>query len=119
VGRRSRARQQPKAPLSEYRDPEGNELALRAALKPASRREYARLRAGTLGGAAAREDDEQRAVEFLFERLAARWTIAGLAIDDQRELLGRLRLASGDERAWVRETLRRHCAEWFPDVNVP
>ena len=23
------------------------------------------------------------------------------------------------ERQWVRETLREHCAEWFPDVEVP
>ena len=48
-----------------------------------------------------------------------RWTVAGVPTEGQRELLGRLRLASPAERQWVRETLRAHCAEWFPDVQVP
>ncbi|MEA2225495.1 MAG: hypothetical protein QOE67_777, partial [Solirubrobacteraceae bacterium] len=36
-----------------------------------------------------------------------------------RELLARLRAASSQERAWVRETLREHCATHFPDVQAP
>jgi hypothetical protein len=48
-----------------------------------------------------------------------RWVIAGSQIDRQRELLGRLRMASREERAWVREALREHCAEHFPDVQAP
>jgi hypothetical protein len=28
-------------------------------------------------------------------------------------------MASQAERAWVRETLRAHCAEHFPDVEAP
>ena len=58
-------------------------------------------------------------MEFLFERLAVRWEIAGAPIERQRELLARFRVASPAERAWVRETLREHCAEHFPDVQAP
>jgi hypothetical protein len=45
--------------------------------------------------------------------------VAGVPTDGQRELLGRLRMASPAERQWVRETMRAHCAEWFPDVAMP
>jgi hypothetical protein len=34
-------------------------------------------------------------------------------------MLGRLRAASQEERMWVRDTLRAHCAEHFPDVKAP
>ena len=47
-----------------------------------------------------------------------RWTIAGVPTEGQRELLQRLRAATPDERRFVRDTLRAHCAEWFPDVEV-
>jgi hypothetical protein len=120
VGRRSRRRdpgaRAPRAPESEYRDGEGATLVLRGALSPGSRRDYA---AALTGSRLSREDAEQRAVELLFERLAVRWTVADVPSEGQRELLGRLRLASPAERRWVRETLRGHCAEHFPDVQVP
>ncbi|HEX4437713.1 MAG TPA: hypothetical protein VH061_13065 [Solirubrobacteraceae bacterium] len=106
----------PRAPVSDYEDGEGNSLSLRGALSPGSRREYAAALAGSL---LSREDAEQRALELLFERLAVSWTISGVTTTGQRELLGRLRLASHAERRWVRETLRAHCVEWFPDVQVP
>ena len=48
-----------------------------------------------------------------------RWEIAGAPIERQRELLARFRVASPAERAWVREVLREHCAEHFPDVQAP
>ncbi|HVR06339.1 MAG TPA: hypothetical protein VMS02_09865 [Solirubrobacteraceae bacterium] len=109
-----------KAPDSEYRDAEGNVLTLRGALTPATRVKYAETLAGAEASAAAtREDTWQRAVELLFEHLAVRWEIAGAPIERQRELLGRLRAASPQERAWVREALREHCAEHFPDVQAP
>jgi hypothetical protein len=120
VGRRSRRRtagaEAPRAPHSEYLDQSGGVLVLRGALSPGSRRDY---RAALEGAPLSREDAEQRALELLFERLAVHWTIAGVATGGQRELLGRLRLASPSERQWVRETLRAHCAEHFPDVEVP
>ena len=91
-------------------------LTLRGSLSPGSRRRYAEA---TAPGALSREDAEQRAFELLFEHLAVRWEIAGVPTEGQRELLGRLRLATQDERRWVRETLRAHCAEHFPDVRAP
>ena len=45
---------------------------------------------------------------MLFERLAVEWTIAGLPLTRQKELLGRYRLADSDTRRWVRETIDRH-----------
>jgi hypothetical protein len=113
VGRRGRTRQ--KAPASDYRDAEGNLLRLRGSMTPASRREYAAILAGGLD----REDAWQRAAEFLFERLAVSWTIADLEITRQSELIGRYRLASAAERRFVREALREHLAEHFPEMQSP
>ncbi len=119
-GRRRGAADGPAAPTADYADTEGNVLTLRGALSPATRREYAAVRAGERSpAAAAREDAWQRAVEFLFERLAVRWVIAGAPIEGQKDLLARFRFASEEERAWIRDTLRRHCAEHFPDVEAP
>ncbi len=61
----------------------------------------------------------QRATELLFERLAVSWTIAGLELRRQKELLGRYRMASAAERDFVRESLRAHVAENFPELEVP
>jgi hypothetical protein len=116
VGRRSRQREKLSAPTSDYADAEGNVLTLRGAMTPATRQQYAAARAGS---PLSQEDAWQRAVEFLFERLAVRWTIADVPIDTQRELLQRFRFASQDERAWIRDVLREHVAEWFPDVEAP
>ena len=88
---------------------------LRGSLTAAARRQYAEILAGGLE----LEDAWQRGVEFLFERLAASWTIAGLEITSQRELLGRYRMASGEERRFVREALREHLAECFPELQAP
>ncbi len=121
-GQSGRPANQAAASEGAYPDDEGNELVLRGVLSPATRREYATVLAGRSnapGGEAAREDAWHRAVEFLFERLAVRWVIAGAPLTGQRELLGRLRMASPEERTWVREVLRRHCAEHFPDVQAP
>jgi hypothetical protein len=115
VGRRHRQREKLAAPVSEYRDGEGNLLVLRASLTPASRRDYAE----TLDGGLHQEDAWQRATELLFERLAVSWTISGLAIERQRELLGRYRLASGPERAFVRDSLRAHLSDHFPEMEAP
>jgi hypothetical protein len=95
-------------------------LVLRGVMSIGSRRQYAQaLQAGTGSAAQTSEDAWQRAVELLFERLAVRWTIAGVATDSQRELLIRFRVSSAAERSWIREILREHCAEYFPDVQAP
>jgi uncharacterized protein YcaQ len=109
-----------KAPDSDYIDADGSVLTLRGSMTVATRSKYAQTLAGEDGRAAStREDTWQRAVELLFEHLAVRWAIAGAPIERQRELLERFRVASPDERAWVRGALREHCAENFPDVKAP
>ena len=116
MGRRSRQKNKAEAleaPTSDYTDGAGNVLTLRGALTPATRREYATLKPQT------REDLWQRQVEFLFERLAVRWTVAGVEWTKQKELLQRFRMATGEERQAVRDALRAHLTEWFPDVEAP
>ena len=91
-------------------------LVLRGAMTPATRAQYAKVRGGGLN----QEDAWQRAVEFLFERLAVRWVIAGAEpIERQKELLARYRFAGGDERTWIRGVLRTHLADNFPDLEAP
>ncbi len=90
-------------------------LVLRGALGVGSRRRYAGLLAGGLD----RDDAWQRAIEFLFEALAASWTIEGLELSRQKELIGRYRMASGDERRFVRDALREHVSEHFPELQAP
>lgn len=103
------------APTTTYADPEAGELELRGSLTLKARAEYA----ATLGGGLEREDAWQRATELLFERLAVAWTVAGVRTDRQRELLGRYRMASADERRFVRDSLRAHVAENFPEIEAP
>lgn len=129
MGKRSRRRaagspggRPPKltAPTSDYTAADGATLTLRGALTIAARAEYAEALGGAAGRASTtREDAWQRAVELLFERLAVRWTIAGAPIAGQRELLARYRAATQAERSWIREVLREHCAEHFPEVTAP
>jgi hypothetical protein len=116
VGRRSRRRQQDlKQPVatSDYPDVEGNVLTLRDSLSAGTLRELEKLRASP---AASQEDKWQRRGELLFERLAVGWTISGLPLEGQKELLGRFRMADADTRRWVRDTLERHLAERHPEA---
>jgi hypothetical protein len=117
VGRRSRRRAQSGPPVgtTDYRGPEGSVLTLRDELSAGTLRELERL--GARPGASA-EDRRQRRQELLFERLAVRWEIAGLPLDSQKELLGRYRMASADERRWVREALTEHLRTAHPELTV-
>jgi hypothetical protein len=120
MGKRSRARgraEKLEAPTSDYRTDAGDVLTLRGALTPKTRQQYAATFTGNL---LSQEDAWQRAVEFLFERLAVRWEIGGApAISKQKELLARYRFASVEERRWVREQIRAHLAEHFPEMQAP
>ena len=120
MGRRSRQRdrnsEKLSAPTTDYRDADGNVLTLRGALTPATRREYAAVRGGS---PLSQEDAWHRAVEFLFERLAVRWVVADVPVERPKELLARFRVASQTERAWIRDVLREHLAEWFPELEAP
>jgi hypothetical protein len=117
MGKRNRRRRSevPSAPTTDYQDPQGNTLTLRGALSPGTRRRYAE----TLEGGLDREDAWQRATELLFEHLTAAWTISGVRTEAPKQLLGRYRIASGAERTFVRQTLRAHLAEHFPDMEAP
>ena len=115
MAKRKRPPAKPPVPTSDYRDDEGNVLTLRGVLTPATRRQYAETFAGGLH----REDALARATEMLFERLAVSWTIAEVPITRQKELLGRYRMASAPERAFVRASMRAHVAEWFPELQAP
>jgi hypothetical protein len=112
---RKRQREKLTAPTSDYRDADGNLLTLRGSLTPGSRKQYADILAGGLN----QDDAWQRATELLFERLAVSWTISGLEISRQKELLGLYRMATTDERRFVRDTLREHVCAHFPDVQAP
>ena len=111
------ARRKLKAPTTEYRSPDGDVLELRGSMTPGTRREYT----DTIGGSPlSQEDAWHRAVEFLFERLAASWTVAGIdPITRQKDLLARFRVASQSERRWIRDVLREHLAENFPELSPP
>ena len=116
MGRRNRQREKMTAPTSEYRDDGGAVLTLRGSMTPATRREYAVVLAGS---PLDREDAWQRAVEFLFERLTVEWEIAEIKTSRQKELLARFRVASPDERRFVRDSIRAHLAEHFPELQAP
>ena len=122
MGRRGRRRDdgglpagQLPAPTEVYRDSDGNQLELRGALTLKARGQYADV----LAGGHHQDDAWQRATEWLFERLAVSWTIYGLELGKQKELLGRYRMATADERRFVRDTLRVHLKEYFPDMQAP
>jgi hypothetical protein len=117
VGKRNRRRDKVAAPESTYADEAtGQVLVLRGSMTPATRRQYAD---NLHGNVLSQEDAWQRAVEFLFERLAVRWEAAGVPYEKQKELLQRFRMSSTDERRWIRAVLREHCAEHFPDLEAP
>lgn len=101
-------------PTSEYRDPEGNVLVLRRELSAGTIR---KLGEGFATAATTAEDDWARREEALFERLAVSWEIAGMPLDDQRMLLGRYRMASADERRWVRSTIAAHLERFIPELT--
>jgi hypothetical protein len=105
----------PSAPVSEYRDGADTVLELRGALTPATRVRYAE----TLHGGLNRNDAHARAAELLFEHLAVSWTVAGVRTDRPKELLGRYRMATALEREFVRDSLRAHLTENFPDMEAP
>jgi len=119
MGKRGRARgrtERLEAPTSDYTSEDDTVLTLRGAMTAKTRAEYA---ATIAGNPLSQEDAWQRAVEFLFERLAVRWEIAGVPTEGQKALLMRFRVATQEERRFVRDALREHLSEHFPDVEAP
>jgi hypothetical protein len=112
MARRKRP-ERPKAATESYTDSEGNVLVLRRTLSAGT---IAKIGESPASRAATLEDAWQRRSEMLFERLAVRWEIAGLPITDQKMLLGRLRMADAETKAWVRETIALHLERHIPEL---
>lgn len=110
--RRKRERREP-VPTTDYRDPEGNVLTLRQSVSAGT---VAKLREPAGGPAASGDDLWRRRTELLFERFAVSWTIAGLPLSGQQELLGRYRLADQQTQRWVRETIDEHVRRQQPEL---
>jgi hypothetical protein len=129
MGRRARSRRRGgdpsqlaplEAPTGEHRSDDGSVLELRGVLTAKTRERYKATLAGQADKpGAAREDAWQRGVELLFEHLAVRWEIAGLPITEQKALIARYRVATQDERRFVRDAMRAHLAEHFPELPTP
>ena len=116
MGKRNRGVGRLSAPSTDYRDAEGAVLTLRGSMSPLTRRKYA----STLHDQRRTTDDSwHRAVEFLFERLVVRWTIFDVPTEGQKQLLERFRIATADEKRWIRDVLRQHIEANFPDVEAP
>lgn len=111
--RKKQRRPREKAPTVDYSDPEGNVLTLRQTLSAAT---VTKVGEGLASAAASQEDVWQRRSELLFERLAVRWEIAGLPLDDQKMLLGRYRMADAETQRWVRQTIARHLERYIPEL---
>ena len=119
MGKRARARgkiEKLRAPESEYRDADGNVLVLRGSMSPLTRHRYKSI---LHDQSKLTEDSWHRAVEFLFERLVVRWVVFDVPTEGEKELLARYRIASQEEKRWIRDTLRAHLTEHFPDVETP
>jgi hypothetical protein len=106
----------PPSPTVEYRDPEGGVLTLRQSLSAGT---IARVAEVSTGGGTSLDDSWRRRTELLFERLAVRWEIAGLPLEDQKMLLGRYRMADSATQDWVRETIASHVDRYIPELRGP
>jgi hypothetical protein len=111
--RKKARRDRQKTPTVDYADPEGNVLTLRASLSSGT---IAKIGEAPAGAATTIDDAWRRRSELLLERLAVRWEIAGLPIDDQSMLLGRYRMADAGTQRWVRETIGEHLRRHVPEL---
>jgi hypothetical protein len=111
--RKKQRRQREKVPTVDYADPEGNVLTLRQALSAGT---IAKVGEPPAGEAASQDDAWRRRSEVLFERLAVRWEIAGLPLEDQKMLLGRYRMADAETQRWVRQTIAEHLERHIPEL---
>jgi hypothetical protein len=115
MGKRQRQRRRDVPPdTTNYRDAEGNVLTLRDSLSAGT---VAKLQEPVGVAASSADDMWRRRSEMLFERFAVRWTIAGLPLTGQKELLGRYRLADEETQRWVREKLAEHVRRHHPELE--
>jgi hypothetical protein len=120
-GPRISERKAPELPTVPYTSPDGRmTVDLRCSMTPKTRLVYADTVGGELAQASStREDVWHRAVEFLFERLVMAWSVDDVPTEGQKALIARFRVASPEERTWIRSVLREHLAEWFPEMQAP
>lgn len=113
--RRKPKQRRPREPVAtvDYTDPEGSVLTLRESLSEGT---IAKIGEPPAGDATSLEDAWRRRTELLFERLAVRWEIAGLPLDDQKMLLGRYRMADAETQRWVRQTIAAHLERHLPEL---
>lgn len=111
--RKKQRRVREKPATVDYVDPEGNVLTLRQTLSAGT---IAKVGEAPAGAAASQEDAWHRRSEALFERLAVRWEIAGLPLEDQKMLLGRYRMADAETQRWVRQTIAEHLERHLPEL---
>ena len=114
MAKRRQRRPRQKAATVEYSDPEGNVLTLRQSLSAGT---IAKLGDGPATAATTQEDAWHRRAEMLFERLAVRWEIAGLPLEDQKMLLGLYRMADTATQDWVRGTIAEHVDRFIPELS--
>jgi hypothetical protein len=110
--KRRRADEAPVATI-DYVDGEGNVLTVRESVSAGT---VAKLSEQAGGAAASADDMWRRRGEMLFERFVVRWTIAGLPLAGQKELLARYRMADQETQRWVRETLDAHLQQHQPEL---
>lgn len=114
MAKRRKRRPREPAATTDYTDPEGNVLTLRQSLSAGT---VGKIAASRAAGAGTAEDDWRRRAELMFERLAVRWEIASLPLDDQKMLLARYRMADSQTQEWVRHTIARHVARHIPELD--
>jgi hypothetical protein len=107
-------RSREKAATVSYTDPEGNVLELRERLSAAT---IAKIGEPPASHAASLEDAWARREEALFERLTVSWVISDLPLTEQKMLIGRYRMATPDERSWVRRTIAEHLERHIPELR--
>ena len=112
---KKRKRRSPEAAPAaiDYTDADGNVLTLRESVSAGT---AAKLTEPTGGAAASADDLWRRRTEMLFERFVVRWTIAGLPLERQKELLARYRMADQETQRWVRETIADHVQRNQPEL---
>lgn len=106
-------RKRQKAATETYTDQDGNRLTLRRTLSSAT---IERINSPGSRPSDTTDDLWRRRNEMLFEHLVVRWEIAGLPLEDQALLLGRLRMASPGEQEWVRATIDEHLNLHIPEA---
>jgi hypothetical protein len=112
--RKKKRREREPVPTVDYTDAEGNVLTLRQTLSGGTIR---KIGEGLASEAASVDDAWRRRSELLFERLAVRWEIAGLPLEEQAMLLGRYRMADAATQRWVRQTIAEHLEHHIPELS--